>query len=126
MKLPWQNKKQVDLLSPLEGYNRWAPTYHDESNPVKDLSNDRIERFLPDVHGCTILDAGCGTGYFCQLLEKSQPSKIVGLDISPAMIEVAKKNCLSVEFNCMDISNQPFGNERFDLVICALVLGHIA
>lgn len=126
MKLPWQNKKQIDLLTPLEGYNRWAATYRDETNPIKNLSNELIEKFLPDVQGSTILDAGCGTGYFCQLLENRQPSKIVGVDVSPTMIEVAKKNCPSIEFNCVDISNQPLGKEQFDLVICALVLGHIA
>ena len=125
MKWPWQNKKPPELLSPAEGYNRWAATYREESNPIKDLSNTWIEKLLPDIQGKTILDAGCGTGHFCQLLERRQPSKIVGLDLSPAMIAQARKNCPSGEFHSLDISIHPIGIDQYELVICALVLGHI-
>src|SRR5258708_38977735 len=48
------------------------------------------------------------------------------MEIFTDKVGVDRKNCLFVEFKYMGISNQPFGNERFDLVICALVLGHIA
>ena len=125
MKVPWQNRKMVELVSPLEGYNRWAATYSKESNPIKDLSDERIGKFLPDVQNKIVLDAGCGTGHFCKLLNERGASKVIGIDISGAMIEVAKQNCPSVEFRSEDISIQSLEKETFDLIICALVLGHI-
>ncbi len=125
MKLPWQNKNQVTTLSPKEGYNRWAATYSKESNPIKDLSDKGILKFLPDVQSKIVLDAGCGTGHFCKVLSDRGASKIIGIDFSSAMIETAKQNCPAAEFYSEDISIQFLEKETFDLIICALVLGHI-
>ncbi len=126
MRLPWHSKKKINILPPLDGYNRWAATYSEESNPIKNLSNVSIEKLLPDLEGKIVLDAGCGTGHFCQLLEKNKASKIVGLDLSPAMIEIAKKASPLIEFRCQDISVIPLEREYFDFILCSLVIGHIA
>ncbi len=125
MKFPWQNKKPVPLLSPREGYDLWAANYSSESNPIKNLSDEAIIKLLPDVKNKSVLDAGCGTGYFCQLAYEREAAKITGIDISPKMIEMAKRNCPSAEFNCADISTEPIQKEAFDVIIFALVLGHI-
>jgi len=42
----------------------------------------------------TVLDAGCGTGVACTALAKANVGNIIGLDISPAMIQNAKKNVI--------------------------------
>ena len=125
MKFPWSNKKIVPLLSPREGYDRWAASYNTESNPIKNLSNELIGNLLPDVKNKSVLDAGCGTGYFCQWAHERNAAAITGIDFSPAMIELAKKNCPSAIFQCVDISSEPLMKEEFDIVIFALVLGHI-
>jgi malonyl-CoA O-methyltransferase len=125
MKIPWLSKSSPTLLSPLEGYERWANSYAQESNPIKNLSNEYITRHWVDLQDKTVLDAGCGTGYFCQFAEKNGASKITGVDLSPAMIEIAKKNCHKTEFKCLDFSSHSLGENLFDFVICALVLGHI-
>ncbi len=121
----WKKLKQAPLLTPLEGYNRWALSYHKESNPIKNLSDGLIEKFLPDLRNKAVLDAGCGTGKFCQIAEAQGASKIVGLDLSPAMIEVARKNCLSAEFRCVELSTAELEYQHYDVIISALVLGHI-
>ncbi|HLB01517.1 MAG TPA: class I SAM-dependent methyltransferase [Nitrospiria bacterium] len=77
-----------------------------------------------------VLDVGCGTGYhtlraaqFCQ--------EIVGLDVSPESIELARKQVKelglsNVSFVCSDINHNPFPNEAFDCVIAyGDVIGHI-
>ena len=118
-------KKEIAVLPPLEGYNRWASSYHLESNPVKKLSDSLVEKWMPELNGKSFLDAGCGTGKFCALAEKHGASEILGLDLSPAMIEIAKKQCPSALFLCADIFNASIKKENFDVIICALVLGHL-
>ena len=124
MKFPWTNKK-IPLLSPREGYDRWAASYCTESNPIKNLSNELIGNLLPDVKNKAVLDAGCGTGYFCRWAYERNAAAITGIDISPAMIEVAKKSCPSAIFQCADISTEPLKKENFEVIIFGLVLGHI-
>ncbi len=120
----WPTKKEIDVLLPLDGYNRWAATYHQESNPIKTLSDGLIEKLLPSLGDKTVLDAGCGTGRFCSFAEKQHALKIVGLDLSPAMIEIARRRCPSVEFRCEDLYRSSI-EEKFDVIICALVLAHL-
>jgi malonyl-CoA O-methyltransferase len=119
-------KKEVPVLTALEGYNLWASSYSNESNPIKNLSDSFVEKFLPDLTDKIVLDAGCGTGKFCRLAEEKRASKIVGLDLSPAMIKEAQLSCRSTEFICSEISTAPLKESHYDVIICALVLGHIA
>ncbi len=121
----WWKHKQIKVLSPLEGYNRWAATYNQESNPIKNLSDDIIKEFLPDLRGKTVLDAGCGTGGFCSIAEKQLASKVVGIDISPAMIEIARTQTTLTEFRCGSLINVVIEENCFDVIICSLVLGHV-
>ena len=114
----------IKRLSPLEGYNRWSETYHVEDNPIKNLSDEFIKSELPDLKGKTVLDAGCGTGRFCEIAVKQGASFVKGIDLSPKMIEEAKKNCPQGEFETADLAVDAI-KEKYDVVICGLVLGHI-
>lgn len=48
-----------------------------------------IQKLLPDLHGRSVLDFGCGTGIFTFLLETYGTSKIVGIDLSEEMLKIA-------------------------------------
>jgi len=121
----FEKKKEIAVLPPLEGYNRWASSYNQESNPIKKLSDSLVEKWMPELNGKSFLDAGCGTGKFCALAEKYGASEILGLDLSPGMIEIAKKQCSSALFLCTDILNASIKKDHFDVITCALVLGHL-
>jgi malonyl-CoA O-methyltransferase len=120
----WFKKKIIRSLPPLAGYNLWAATYAQESNPVKNLSDHWVEQLLPDLQGKCVLDAGCGTGRFCFLAEKKKAARVIGIDFSPSMIAQAKNNCSSTEFHCAEIADVTL-QEECDVIICALVLGHV-
>lgn len=111
----------IKTLTPLEGYNRWAASYHDEDNPIKKMSDEFILNAIPDLKGRSFLDAGCGTGRLCMAAAKA--SYVKGLDLSPAMIEQARKNCPWGSFECVDLSKTSI--DDFDVIVCGLVLGHI-
>ena len=120
----FKNKKK-QILAPLEGYDQWAPFYALESNPIKSLSDKAIEKMLPNLGGKRFLDAGCGPGKFCVLAEKQNASKIFGIDLSPKMIDLARTNCRSGSFQCADLSSIEIQSNSFDVIITALVFGHL-
>jgi malonyl-CoA O-methyltransferase len=120
----WPFKNKIPTLEPLEGYNLWARSYQNESNPIKQFSDQFIIDHLPLIKGKTVLDAGCGSGKFCALAEQREAKKIVGIDLSPEMIAISKKNCNDAVFSAGDITKIDLPENEFDLVICALVLGH--
>jgi SAM-dependent methyltransferase len=70
-----------------------------------------------------VLDAGCGSGLTACHLAKTIGCKIIGVDISPEMIEKAnlraKKEGVShlVEFRVADVNKLPFKDNTFDLVM---------
>jgi malonyl-CoA O-methyltransferase len=115
---------RIKKLSPLDGYDKWAATYHVEDNPIKKLSDEFIKSELPDLKGKSVLDAGCGTGRFCVIALEQGATSVKGMDLSPKMIEEAKKNCPRAEFECADLSKTDL-IEKYDVIICGLVLGHI-
>jgi len=117
--------KKIEVLSPLDGYNCWASSYHRESNPVKNLSDELIEKWLPPLHGKSVLDAGCGTGKFCLYAFEQKALRISGIDLAPNMIKQAQKNCPSAEFKRADLLSTSIDEKAFDIVICGLVFGHI-
>ncbi|WP_224244596.1 class I SAM-dependent methyltransferase [Hyalangium gracile] len=52
---------------------------------------DRVERFLAGgvAPGCRVLDVGCGTGLLTRQLDASV--EVVGLDLAPEMLELARQ-----------------------------------
>lgn len=50
-----------------------------------------VQSLLPALKGKSVLDLGCGTGIFTFLLEKAQPGKLVGLDLSEEMLRIARQ-----------------------------------
>jgi ubiquinone/menaquinone biosynthesis C-methylase UbiE len=68
-----------------------------------------------------LLDIGCGTGHIIQkLASMCEDAFLVGLDISPAMIEIARKDSASipnVRFTLGDGMQLPFLACSFDIVI---------
>ncbi len=73
-----------------------------------------------------LLDVGCGTGPMISLLSKKYPDKhYTGLDLTPAMIEEAKKkNIPNANFIVGDAENLPFEDESFDAMICSNSIHH--
>jgi len=77
-----------------------------------------------------VLDIACGTGALTRCVAKSlgPRGRVVGLDLSPAMLAVARTIAPDgpqnppIEWQEGDANAIPFGNETFDVVYCAFGL----
>lgn len=47
-------------------------------------------QLLGDVQGLSVLDLGCGEGSYSRMLRRAGASRVVGVDLSSAMIELAR------------------------------------
>ena len=117
--------KKVEII---EGYDKWAPTYDKERNPLIVLEEDITLDFIGDVKNQKVLDIGCGTGRYCKLLAE-RGAKVVGLDPSPRMLEYAKKKItpeIKFELRLGKIEDAEFPPNHFNVVVSALTLGHVS
>ncbi len=118
------NARKVDLpeLTAREGYNRWAGSYGDVPTPVQELESPALEKNLPDLSGKNVLDLGCGRGRVSQLAMQKGARLAVGLDLSDNMIRMGGNSTPKILGNAGAL---PFRPQTFNLVVCALLLGHI-
>jgi SAM-dependent methyltransferase len=66
----------------------WAQeeiTWGKWSIPERDL------RVLPDLAGKEIVELGCGTAYFGAWLKRAGARRVVGVDVTPAQLETARR-----------------------------------
>jgi len=80
-----------------------------------------------EVRGMSVLDVGCGNGYFARALAQ-RGARVTGIDISPRMIEHAKLHeaaePLDIEYHVLDAAALPAGfvPQSFDMVTSCLAL----
>ena len=62
------------VATPSDVFDTWAQVYDEQPNPLLMLEQRFLVRMLPDVRGLDVLDAGCGTGRWLQLLASHRPA----------------------------------------------------
>jgi len=74
-----------------------------------------------------LLDVGCGTGIFLEILEKKYPSaQLDGIDPSQAMLGKASEKVSSkVTLEAGSAESLPYDSQSFDWVVLSNCLGHI-
>jgi ubiquinone/menaquinone biosynthesis C-methylase UbiE len=113
------------LVSVTEGYERWAPTYDHDPNPLLHLEERKLSPLLPRLENKHVLDLACGTGRWLEKIVARRAKRAVGVDSSAAMLcEAAKKPLLAGILARADAVSLPFGRAIFDLAICSFALGH--
>ncbi|MER6787230.1 class I SAM-dependent methyltransferase [Streptomyces sp. NPDC000658] len=82
----------------------------------------RLRTWLPERR-CDLLDLGCGTGSL-SLLAAEQGHRVTGVDLSPAMIDLARAKLAGRDaaFLVGDAAAPPVGEERFDVLLVRHVL----
>jgi len=77
-----------------------------KNNLYKSVQENFLKEFFESrfSKNNTILDLGCGVGYYSKLMAKSE-AKVIGIDPNQQFIEIAKKNSNGVEFKVSEIGN---------------------
>ncbi|MFZ0631579.1 MAG: class I SAM-dependent methyltransferase [Acidobacteriaceae bacterium] len=110
------------------GMARWyAKTTGKSMQDFQKLAQ-RIARELPQ--GGAVLEVAPGPGYFCIELAKLGPYAVRGVDLSLAMVEIARKKAaeagVQVDFQQGNSANLPFPRETFDFLVCRAAFKNFA
>jgi SAM-dependent methyltransferase len=92
------------------------------------LERPALRALVPgNLHGATVLDAGCGSGAQAQWL-LDQGADVVAVDISPRMIEEAERRCAGRgRFLVADLAAPlPLEPRSLDGITCSLALHYVA
>lgn len=92
-------------------------------------SHDLILSNVQFSKGARVLDIGCGTGRFAKRVVEHYPdSTVVGLDLSPGMLRMARDNCKEyrdqITFVEGDSEQLPFEDSSFDIITCVHSFHH--
>jgi len=115
------SKEYKDLS--VQEFTKAAKVYETDEAGIYKMCAEDYDPILQEIRreGAfeTLLDAGCGTAPMLSLLVKEFPDKqYTGLDLTPEMIEVAKKkNLPNTTLVVGDCENLPFEDNSFDIVI---------
>jgi len=121
-------------------YDEVAPDYDRRMRREGDLIDRRekelLKRVLGDLSGRRVLDFGCGTGRISLFHRRQGAAEVVGVDVSPRMIDMARAKLAStdaaagVEFRVFEPAAvvAPSGEaaEPFDVVTSLEVLEYFA
>lgn len=88
-----------------------------EKDKNRHYLSEIIHKMMGKVKGKKILDAGCGAGFDSKIMAK-KGAEVIGIDISPNMLKMAKKKCkgLNIKFYLRDMEKTGFPNGHFDIV----------
>ena len=113
-----------------DAYDRLAPVWSSSTDdgPFNGwLERPAIRSLVPmPLKGRTVLDAGCGSGAQCAWLS-AQGAEVVGVDLSPAMVEETRRRCEGRGTFLVADLGEPLdlGSRSIDGITCSLVLHYL-
>lgn len=110
----------------IRAFNKLSKTYDKGFSGYNPRKNYR--RILENIDvkaNYKILDVGCGTGKLLSLIrEKNKKVELYGIDLSPKMIDVCKKNYNNINFSVGDAEKLDFDDNSVDLLITSEAFHH--
>ena len=107
-----------------EGYKKIR---ENEANANNLFEIPALFSLMPDLKDKTILDLGCGFGEHCKRFVESGAKKVIGIDISEKMLEIARQENADskITYINMPMENISKLNEKFDIVISSLAFHYV-
>lgn len=145
--LNYDNPPSIRYLPTTAAYDLWAEHYDHDSNFLQALDTREMKTLFPQLIQALpfpamqrkLVDLGCGTGRNTVALLGVEDAKVVAVDASPKMLDVAKgriakaleaggRDTGEVEFGVVDLlasKTPPELVRGADAIISTLVLEHI-
>lgn len=99
-------------------YDKYAQFYDDGEDPADDASKAKLlEEIIQSLNpkAETVLEIACGTGNILESL--SAHYEVTGLDLSPKMLDIARKKLPDAPLHVGDMTNFEL-DKKFDVILC--------
>lgn len=108
-------------------FERYKKLRNNEVNANNLFEIPALFSMMPDLKGKRVLDLGCGFGEHCKRFVECGASKVVGVDISQKMLEVARLENSDPRITYLNIPMEEITQlqEQFDVVISSLAFHYI-
>ncbi len=109
-----------------ELWDELYPHQHEscQYSPLHHWLSRLIQQELAKLRFSTLLDVGCGDGTKLSMLQLDPDCAVVGVDISPVAVEMAKATFPRGAFHALDVQREaPPG--QYEVVVCSEVLEHV-
>ncbi|MET1057988.1 MAG: methyltransferase domain-containing protein [Nocardioides sp.] len=108
-------------------FDRAAPTYDRIGDAYHGHFAERLVDLVALDAGASLLDVACGRGAVLRAAAARGVSRLTGIDVSPAMVELAAADLgaagvTDADLRVMDAENLDFPDARFDAVTAAFAL----
>jgi SAM-dependent methyltransferase len=121
---PYSAIREAPSVASEVGYAAWASSYDAPGNVTIALEQDVVHALLRELPGgCSVLDAGCGTGRHTAFLAACGHD-VVGIDTSAEMLALAAAKVPTARFELAGLERIPLEDDSVDAAICCLVLSH--
>jgi SAM-dependent methyltransferase len=106
-----------------KGVGSWYDHYYQQQDLRRNIADPlfikTIFRKIGARRGCTVLDVGCGTGYFSNLIATTTKCHVTGIDLSSVAISLANQRYDDkCEFVHADFLAFPSA-KKYDVVFCS-------
>jgi SAM-dependent methyltransferase len=95
--------------------------FADRERPGWDDARNELTRWIADLTSARTLDVACGTGFMTRHLR----GEVVGLDQSPSMLELARRQAPNATFVQGDGLDLPFDEDAFDRLFTSYFYCHL-
>jgi len=115
----------------IKHYDQNAENYHRHVSDPSDSTfhayyeKPAIRAELLDLNGLEVISIGCGSGVDTRWLADNGAKRVVGIDISKGLLDIAKANNPDLEFHEMDMERLEFPDASFDLAYSSLAIHYV-
>jgi ubiquinone/menaquinone biosynthesis C-methylase UbiE len=106
-----------------DAHDRLAASYQKSFTPITVLAIEALLDAAVVSGSCSVLDVACGPG-LATAAAAGRGARAIGVDLSPKMIDLARRLYPSLTFKVADVLRLPFPAGSFDAVVCNFGLGH--
>lgn len=108
-------------------FDKYASEYQDKFMALPNYE-DTFDLFCNNIPqtNARIFEIACGPGNITRYLLNKRPDfQLLGIDLAPAMVELAKANNPEAEFRCMDCRKIDTIREKYDGILCGFALPYL-
>lgn len=120
-------QKHQNIFDNKTFFNEYKALREREDNYNDLLEQPAMAKLLPELAGKAVLDLGCGFGHNCLDFVKRGAARVVGVDISQKMLEIANNECAHEKITYINMSMTDISaiNEKFDLIYSSLAFHYV-